>query len=403
MNRHLGTGSGCDDRRVVVRTEVGAGDRVRWRARLVLATAAILVVLGGCAAAPTAAPGVPDAELTAALAEVPTVSLRGPDNPTLDPEVLAEFWDSARVRSATPPPASPVQGSMGLAPPAIAVPEDRGPAGQGVPFAQALLVRGPTGPALSPELDGSVALPPVVGEVTDAPVLDEGGSGGVASRTTGRLFFTVGSQPRSCTAAVVTSGSRSVVATAGHCLLTADSGGDRLAATNFLFGPGYVDGQFPFGRWTVESVHLASGWSSSADWSQDVAFLRMAPSTANGERLQAVVGALGVVFDLVGAARPGVTTALLGYPSVPPFDGSSLRWCATASPAPPPPVAPDGFGLRCAMTAGYSGGPAVAGFDPETGAGFVVGIGSHDYGAGTVFGASLGSAALAAYVEADQG
>lgn len=400
----------CDHHCVIVKPDLGTDHRVRRRGRLGVAAAAVLLVVlgGGCTTPAPTASDLPDAALTAALDEVPVVALRGPDNPTLDPEVLAEFWDSARVRSATPPPASPLRGSAGLAgpPPAAADPPVAVPAERGAPFAQALLVRGPIGSALVAGRGPSAnALLPAGVEVADAPVLSARLPAALAGRATGRLFFTVGGQPRSCTASVVTSGNRSVVITAGHCLIAAEpeTGGARLTATNFLFGPGYVDGTFPFGRWTVQSVHVAQGWSQRTDWSEDVAFLRMAPSAASGDPVQAAVGALGVVFDVGGAAaRPGVSTALLGYPSVAPFDGSTLRWCATTSPTPAPPVALHGFGLRCAMTAGYSGGPAVAEFDPDTGTGYVVGVGSHDYAAGTVYSASLGSGALAAYTEADR-
>lgn len=366
-----------------------------WWVRLVVMSG---VLVGGCGAAP-AGTNAPDAGLTARLAEMPVVSLRGPeDNPTLDPDVLAEFWDSAQVRAATPVDAAPVGGAAGPAAPA---PGGSAPPPEQAPFVSALLVRSPTGPFNDPVVVAPAA-PAAVGEVVAAPVLDSAAEGDVlAARVTGRLFFTVGGQPRSCTATVVASGSGSVIATAGHCLLTDGADGERAAATNLLFGPGYVDGTFPFGRWTVESVHLAPGWTQGAVWGQDVAFLRVARSAETGETLQNEVGALGIAFD-PAAALAGTTTALLGYPSVAPFDGTVLRWCATANPVAPAAVDPAGVGMGCEMTAGYSGGPLVSQFDPVTGTGFVAGVGSHDYGAGTVYAPRLGDDALAAYSRADQ-
>lgn len=328
------------------------------------------------------------------------VSLRAPeDNPTLDPDVLADFWDSARVRSATPQDAAPAAG------PGVPVQLGELAAVPGTspgvaPGASVLLVRSPTGPfrdPVVPPVDPST----VLGEVVAAPVLAPSGRAAtLAARVTGRLFFTVAGQPRSCTATAVASGSGSLVATAGHCLLTAGADGSRAEAANLLFGPGYVDGTFPFGRWRVESVHIAQGWVQGPVWAQDVAFLRVARSQESGESLQNAVGALGVVFD--ATALGGQPTALLGYPSVAPFDGATLRWCATSSPAPAAPVDPGGFGVRCAMTAGYSGGPAVTLFDPASGGGYVAGIASHDYSTGIVYVARLGPEALAAYSEADQ-
>jgi hypothetical protein len=362
--------------------------------------AATTLLVSGCGVSAASGGDGPDAGLTAQLAEMPVVSLRGPeDNPTLDPDVLAEFWDSAQVRAATPVEAAPVGGAAGPAAPA---PGASAPRPEQAPFVSALLVRSPTGPFSDPVVVAPAA-PAAVGEVVTAPVLDSPAEGDVlAARVTGRLFFTVGGgQPRSCTATVVASGSGSVIATAGHCLLTDGADGERETSTNLLFAPGYVDGTFPFGRWSVESVHLAQGWTQGAVWGQDVAFLRVARSAETGETLQNEVGALGIAFD-PAAALAGTTTALLGYPSVAPFDGSVLRWCATGNPAAPAAVDPAGVGMSCEMTAGYSGGPLVSQFDPATGTGFVAGVGSHDYGAGTVYAPRLGDDALAAYSLADQ-
>lgn len=373
----------------------------------------VSVVLGGCAAPGTRPAEDPDPELTTALAQTPVVTLRGPDNPTLDPKVLATFWDSARVRGATPaqatpPPTPPITPHSG--PPITPAPTP-GQAGAR-PFAQARLVRSPTGPTGGPGLGtATTSSPPTGSEVADiatAPVFDPAAQV-LAARTTGRLFFTISGQPRSCTATVVASGSGSVLATAGHCLLAdtpATGGGTRPAASNFLFGPGYHDGVFPSGRWTVESVHIPAGWSAGLDWSQDVGFLRVARQPDTGNTIQAAVGAQGLVFtdptDPTDTAASG-TTAVLGYPAVPPFDGATLRWCATTQAPPPDTLDPAGLAIRCAMTPGYSGGPALAAFDPSSGAGYLVAVASHDYTTGTLYGPRLGPAALDAYREADRG
>src|SRR5687768_16564622 len=76
--------------------------------------AAAAAAMAGCAGAPSPPPSIPDPGRIAALEQMPQVSLRGPDNPTLDPAVLSEFWDSARVRGAAPVQATP---RAGLQPP----------------------------------------------------------------------------------------------------------------------------------------------------------------------------------------------------------------------------------------------------------------------------------------------
>jgi hypothetical protein len=357
--------------------------------------------VSGCGSAPSPPAGIPDPDRIAALEQVPVVSLRGPDNPTLDPRVLSEFWDSARVRAATPQQATP---SGGDARPGTAggtgQPPDLGPPAVGVaPFLDSPLVRSPTvtgqdPTAQNPIAPGGAADREWSAEVASAPELDPTGSG---TRTTGRLFFTIGGQPRSCTATVVASGTGSVLATAGHCLLTDGMDGPRQHATNLLFAPGFRDGEFPHGRWFIESVHIARGWVDRSDWSQDVAFLRVA-LTAEWGTIQAAVGAQGVAFE-ASAAGP---TALLGYPAVPPFDGSVLRWCGTNRPEPATAAAPDGLGVRCTMTPGYSGGPTLTQWDPATATGYLIAIASHDFSDGTVYGARLDSDALTAYREADR-
>lgn len=372
------------------------------RVGLGIAAFAAALLLSGCAAErPTRPAGGPDPDRTAALEQVPPVMLRGPGNPTLDPKVLAAFWDSARVRGATPQEATPPTGAApgpegsvgGLEP-------SSGPAlDPARPFADALLVRTPTGPGSTSTTTSSPA-GPGIGEVVAAPKFDPAAAGAVlAARTTGRLFFTVAGQPRSCTATVVASGSGSVLATAGHCLLTDGAEGPREPATNFLFGPGYHDGIFPFGRWSIESVHIAAGWTTGLDWSQDVGFLRVAPLSEQGGSIQVALGAQGLVFGDPAVARP---TAILGYPAVAPFDGTTLRWCATNTPPPPDTLDPGGLAVRCAMTPGYSGGPALADLDLDSGAGYLIAVASHDYAVGTLYGPRLGAAALAAYREADR-
>lgn len=343
---------------------------------------------------------LPDPALTESLAQLPTVELRGPDNPTLDPAVLDAFWDSATVRAATPLTGGPPPAEAG--PPPELVPSSA-PADPSRPFQDALLVRTPIGPSRGPELataapgqpaDGTpvpaVATAPEFAPAAAAPQL-------VAATATGRLFFTMNGQPRSCTATVVTGASGSVVATAGHCLVAADPGpSGRAAATNFLFGPGFRAGQFPAGRWQVESVHIAAGWRAR-DWSQDIAFLRLAKDPS-GRTVQAVTGALGLVIT----DQPLAGVVMLGYPAVGGFDGTVLRWCSAPTPGPRDPADLTGIAVPCAMTAGYSGGPVLAGYSLNAGTGYLTGIASHDYGAGTVYGARLGAAALAAYLEADR-
>jgi hypothetical protein len=365
---------------------------------------AVAVVVSGCASAPSPPSSIPDPDRIAALEQIPQVSLRGPDNPTLDPDVLSEFWDSARVRGAAPLQATPAGGSA-TPPQPPAGPPPAAPFDAAEPFGDAAVVLAPDVTDQDPTTPNPAESAPAEAagradqdsllEVASAPELDPTGTG---SRAAGRLFFTLAGKPRSCTATIVASGTGRVLATAGHCVLTDGIDGPRQHAANLMFAPGFRDGEFPWGRWYIESVHIARGWVDRADWSQDVAFLRVhfSPEFVPIER--AVGAAQGLAF---GSSASG-STALLGYPAVPPFDGATLRWCGTNHPEPPTGAAPGGLGVRCAMTSGYSGGPTLTRWDSSTATGYVIAIASHDFAAGTVYGARLDADALAAYREADR-
>ncbi|WP_280890789.1 trypsin-like peptidase domain-containing protein [Streptomyces sp. LBL] len=104
-----------------------------------------------------------------------------------------------------------------------------------------------------------------------------------------------------CTASVVHSPGRDLIATAAHCL-------DKSAG-ELVFVPGYRDGRSPYGRWKVARRFLPDGWAQGQDEDSDVAF--------------AVVAGRGgqEVEDLVGGNRLATRTAtgatavtVTGYP-----------------------------------------------------------------------------------------
>ncbi|MFB7462013.1 trypsin-like serine peptidase [Streptomyces sp. NPDC056224] len=118
-----------------------------------------------------------------------------------------------------------------------------------------------------------------------------------------------------CTAAVVHSDDRDVIATAAHCVGDPDT---------TLFAPGYRDGEAPYGVWKVTAVHVAPGWTDGADPDADIAFATVAPVDE---------GQSGAVEDLVGgfpvaAEQPaGATATVIGYPRT---DETPLR-CANTT------------------------------------------------------------------------
>lgn len=306
-------------------------------------------IFSGCAVeSPTPAAGQ---ELRAELEATPRVDLRGRDNPTQDPAVVNVLWDSAQLRQAVPVPAAA---------------RARGPGSAPAPSAGPRLVIDPQ--------------PATAG--TSSAV-------GVSESATGRLFFTLDAVPRTCTGSVLSSEEGGVVATAGHCLLSDGESGPRVRAQNLMFVPGYRGGAGLAGRWFAEDVAVAAGWEGNGDWSQDVGFVRLADRPF-GESVHDFTGGLGAVFG-----EPGrVPVTVLGYPSTGRYDGQNVQRCSGDGTGPADSADPDALTAPCPMTAGYSGGPWLL----ASGApGRLVGVSSHDYGAGVVYGARLGGGALEAF------
>ncbi|WP_406317902.1 peptidase [Streptosporangium sp. NBC_01639] len=209
---------------------------------------------------------------------------------------------------------------------------------------------------------------------------------GVISTTVGRVFFTYQGRNASCSGNAVTSDNKSTVITAGHCV--------RMGGAfhgNWVFVPGYDNGDRPYGTWVATTLYTTPQWNNSEDVNYDVAAAVVAP--LNGRSLTDVVGGQGVAFNQ--ARRQQMHS--FGYPAAAPYDGSKLVYCAGR--------AFDDFlmsrdiGLNCAMTGGSSGGPWFTGFDESTGAGTLNSVNSFKYGfaTGWMFGPYFGTDAQAVY------
>ena len=109
----------------------------------------------------------------------------------------------------------------------------------------------------------------------------------------------------SCTASVVASSTRDLLVTAAHCL----SGDGR----NIVVAPGYDSGRTPYGVWPVTAVFVDSAWRSNLAESDDVAFIRVAPTAIHGTKreIQDVTGA-NTLGDL---PAPSTTVTVEGFNS----------------------------------------------------------------------------------------
>lgn len=212
--------------------------------------------------------------------------------------------------------------------------------------------------------------------------------GGLSATSVGVLVVDGGRHQ--CTAAVVASQSRRLLATAAHCVWL----DGRWELDGAFFVPGFAAGEEPLGRWAVDRAWVSTAWQKARSPIDDVAaqfdvaFVSLKPR--DGQLPERVLGAQGAAWD----SPAQLQVAALGYPSLAPYDGSSLRSCvgpAHAAPFRPAsarssdergsdaapggaPAAGEVLVLRCDMTAGASGGPWLTGPDAARGRGQIVGV-----------------------------
>jgi hypothetical protein len=189
-------------------------------------------------------------------------------------------------------------------------------------------------------------------------------SSGFPRRVHGKVFLTLGDTDYVCSATVVDSAAHTVVWTAGHCVNGSDIG--LGFASNWMFVPGYIQGQAPYGSWSATTLMTTDGWQSGSNLRLDVGAAILARDY-EGRGIQDVVGGRGIAFD-----QPrNQSFDVYGYPAVDPntallppnFDGERLFRCGSGRIANdrPPGSGPETMEIDCDMTAGASGGGWVIG------------------------------------------
>jgi hypothetical protein len=171
----------------------------------------------------------------------------------------------------------------------------------------------------------------------------------IGTRTNGKI---IGVDPRrgaySCSGTALNTPSRSIVLTAGHCVIQMGSSGRRLA-----FVPAYDHGSRPFGAFMVRAVHVMPQWRQGENPDFDLAALRVEPNRFGS--LTDVVGARGYATSRSRFAA----FQIFGYPAAA-LRGEELRSCRARGlgsdpltfPLGGPPTLPG----SCDMAAGASGG-----------------------------------------------
>lgn len=188
----------------------------------------------------------------------------------------------------------------------------------------------------------------------------------LSTRTNGKIIAAApGTGSYSCSGTAIETPSRSMVLTAGHCVIEAGHEAQRIS-----FVPAYDHGERPFGSFDVKSVYVMPQWRRSENPAFDLAALRVEPNK------------LGHLTDVVGARGYATSKSRLsafqifGYPAAR-AGGEELRSCRAhglgidrfTNRFPGPPTMP----ASCDMAAGASGGGWI--FDRE----YVGGVTSYGY------------------------
>jgi V8-like Glu-specific endopeptidase len=134
-------------------------------------------------------------------------------------------------------------------------------------------------------------------------------------RIHGRLFLRFNGEPNSCSATVVTSFSRDLILTAGHCVNVPRGGGQVNWATDLLFVPGYRNGVSPLGEYPAVNAGTPSLWAVAGVISFDLGIVKLA--AAGGIAIQDLLGSRGVSFNRSAKSFKGQTVQAFGYPAAP--------------------------------------------------------------------------------------
>ncbi|CAF1391856.1 unnamed protein product [Adineta steineri] len=194
-------------------------------------------------------------------------------------------------------------------------------------------------------------------------------AGGYGRPTTGKVFWNLGNNHYGmCSASVIVSDNRDLLVTAAHCIFDPSQGG-FLVNHNWVFVPGYIHGQRPYGTFPVRSMTTFNGWTNSNDWNYDIGYVLV--FQVNGRHVQDVVGAQGIGFNF---GRNELIFSF-GYPLN--LDGGEvMQYCHALSGGHQAGSGYHGQQLYCDMTGGSSGGPWLQVFNIQSGTGYVTSINS---------------------------
>jgi hypothetical protein len=184
-------------------------------------------------------------------------------------------------------------------------------------------------------------------------------------KTVGKFFVQVLGAKFSCTATVI---GRNIIVTAAHCFKGMISG-IKYTTSGWMFAPMWHDNQFPYGKWSVQSVYLPRSWIDSLDPNADYAIVVLNPRS--GHDVAYYTGQDSWNSSLSLAPGQSAPVRVVGIPESSTSARISLTRAVTVQVG-------RGFKVLRAGTPGFgngtSGGPRLDPVSPQTDTGTIIGV-----------------------------
>lgn len=240
----------------------------------------------------------------------------------------------------------------------------------------------PSGPADSPGgSPGAVVVEPVPATASPGdPVRPEAVTR--FPRTVGKVFFRSAADGRNyvCSASALNSGSKRLVATAGHCV---HGGRGGTWHRDWMFVPEYRSGVKPDGYFTARTLRTFVDWINFGESGRGLASDVALVTTNSGSSGGLIVDRVGGNGLVVGGSRE-FTTDIFGYPVN--LDRGERMWACTGTSG---SRNADGYLFPsisgCRFGGGSSGGPWTYGYSNATGLGYLRSVTSFGPRTGTEF------------------
>jgi hypothetical protein len=172
--------------------------------------------------------------------------------------------------------------------------------------------------------------------------------------TNGKVFFHDGSFDYVCSGTAVSSTTKSVVWTAGHCV---NDGGQNTWVTNWSFVPAYnSSSSWTNPKFVATHLYTSTSWANGGQFGND--FGAAAVGTVGGQPLLDTLGVPGRGMSFTPDTTTGTSHVVhpTGYPAEGKFTGQALYRCDTYVQYIDTSASPSTMGAPCQLNGGSSGG-----------------------------------------------